>query len=218
MKVHQHNNYATYKRVQALHVANHQRIIKRKGLTKESGEKLGWAKDSHLIDIHEGIVHHLDRELELIICHGVRNGYEAKFFMDRLGIDNVFSTDLSNVFMFDKRNFFPKDFDSVVELWIEKFDALYSNSVDHSRNPADTLRVWSNQLKTSGIMAVTFSCGPKVTDCDCFALSIDNYEAEIQELIDANGLPLTIVECNGPHYGKKHIGIAGTVDIFLRKV
>ena len=218
MKIFEHANYDHYKRAQSSHVENHQRIIKQRGLTEESGEALGWAKDSHLIEINNTIERLLGNYRFNIICHGVRNGYEAKFFMDRIGIDRAYSTDLSNVFMFNRTNFFHQDFDTVVESWEGAFDALYSNSVDHSRNPGKTLGMWADQLRTDGIMAINFSCGPKATDCDCFALSITDFLHEIQSLITDNRLPLEIVKHTGPHYGKKHIGVAGTVNMFLRKV
>jgi hypothetical protein len=214
MKLYRHNNYEDYKRSQKSHVSNHQRIVKSKGLTSESGEKLGWAKDEHLDYIFKGICSYLGEDPKLMICHGVRNGYESKFFMDRIGADNVFSTDLANVFMYDKKNFFPKDFDSVVPMWQEKFDALYSNSVDHSRDPATTLAVWGDQVKSGGVLSVVFSCGPRATDCDCFALDVEKAQQEILDLI--KGSSLEMLECSALQYGAKHRD-RGTINVFFRK-
>ena len=42
------------------------------------------------------------------------------------------------------------DFNQVKKEWINKFDIVYSNSIDHAFNIAKTITIWSNQLNKNG--------------------------------------------------------------------
>lgn len=172
MKLYDHGDYKKYIEIQKTHVSKHINRLKKEGINASNDDSLGWVKEEYLNRIINKASDYLNLEsIEFIICHGVRCGYESKYFMDKFGSEKVFSTDLSNdAFMFDRTNFYAQDFDMLPNKWISKFDLLYSNAIDHSRDPINTLITWSKQLKDSGLMVVTFSWGDKVTDCDCFAL------------------------------------------------
>ena len=215
MKLHEYSNYDEYIKIQKSHVTNNQRIIKQKRYDADSGEKLGWAKEDHLIDIYNKFLILKPNNKAQIICHGVRNGYESKFFMDKFGLNNVYSTDLFDVFKFDKTNFRMQDFDTIDDEWENKFDFLYSNVIDHSRHPIHTLSVWANQINNNGILCVVFSCGIQVTDCDCFALDMTNYKIEINNII--KNLPLKLLSISKMDRGLKNRDKSGTINVFFKK-
>lgn len=110
---------------------------------------LSWAKE----DSCKAIVEILRSEgvsPRSILCHGVRNGSELKFFSEA-GVDEVLGTDL----------YVPKDqtyFGTVVQHnfsepelnWLGKFEYVYSNSLDHALNPIETLMIWAEQIEESG--------------------------------------------------------------------
>jgi len=175
-----HNNYKKYVNIQKKHVSNHMNALKEAGINDPNGDGSGWVKKEYLDRIVDKAGDYLNLDdIDFIICHGVRCGYESKYFMDKFGPEKVFSTDLSgDAFMFDRANFYAQDFDTLPNEWLGKFDLLYSNAIDHSRDPINTLITWGKQLKDDGLMVVTFSWGDKATDCDCFVLEniyeIDN--------------------------------------------
>lgn len=210
MELYNHNNYDKYVKTQRQHVTNHCNNLRKRKTKPDDYDNIGWVKKKYLDRIYEEIRNRLDLDkIDAVICHAVRCGYESKYFMDKFGVDKVYSTDLSSeAFMFDRKHFYVQDFDVLSEEWVGKFDFLYSNSIDHSRQPAVTLINWGRQLKDTGLMAVTFSWGPKVTDCDCFALNENggektgdkyNYLIELEEFI--KDLNLEIVYGSDPYEG-----------------
>ena len=193
MKVYEHNDYNKYVSIQKNHAAEHVELLKKQfgtdGFKLLDGDALGWVKKEYLDRIFTKLQGYLNSNIvnPTMICHGVRCGYEAKYFMDRFGVDSVYSTDLADVFMFDRKHFFVQDFDKLPKEWVSKFDVLYSNVIDHSRQPKVTLKNWSLQIKDGGVMVVTFGVGDKVNDCDCFVLkSVD----EVATLIEGTNLSI----------------------------
>ena len=106
------------------------------------------------------------------ICHGCRNGQEV----DSLNLENQMDccgTDL-----------FPREYPFIVEWdfrqenpeWVNRFDFVYSNSLDHSDEPEKTLEVWSNQLRGDGVLLLQWSTSHRnVEGADCFGASLDEY-------------------------------------------
>ena len=86
------------------------------------------------------------------ICHGTRRGYEQTWFHENLGCD-VIGTEIS-----DTATQFPLtiqwDFHEVKSEWIESFDFIYSNSLDHSYNPEMCIQNWMRCLKKDGICII----------------------------------------------------------------
>jgi hypothetical protein len=83
------------------------------------------------------------------LCHGSRNGYEQKKFMQFLPKSKIIGTDISPT----ARNFqntVQHDFHK--EKWISCFDFIYSNSLDQSYNPKLALTVWLRQIKKGGFI------------------------------------------------------------------
>lgn len=195
MKIYKHDNYDQYIKIQRQHVNNHQKLLQQNNLTADDGDVIGWATDEHLTYVYDRFCYYNKSTNPLILCHGVRNGYEVSFFRKCVGFNNVFSTDLFDVFMYDKTNFFVQDFDTDTENWIEKFDLVYSNSFDHSRDPFHTFKIWSKQVKNKGLLISTIICG-FVTPSDCSAFDTNHYIEEIKSLtLDT---PMEVLEISDP--------------------
>ena len=85
------------------------------------------------------------------ICHGTRRGAEQTWFRRYLGEGSeVIGTEIA-----DTAPEFPHttqwDFHDVQDAWIGAADFIYSNSLDHSYDPARALNAWMRCLKPSGL-------------------------------------------------------------------
>ena len=91
------------------------------------------------------------------ICHGIRNGYEVFEFRNNLDTKEIFGTDIH----FNHRNndpyFFKLDFHESVSKWDNKFDFVYTNSLDHAHDPLKCLKSWCQSLKENGIIIINFT-------------------------------------------------------------
>jgi hypothetical protein len=94
-----------------------------------------------------------DRVLELVpepkgLCHGTRNGFEQRFLANYTG-GLVLGTEIA-----DSAESFPStvrwDFHEENPDWLEAFDFVYSNSLDHSYDPILALNTWFAQVKPGG--------------------------------------------------------------------
>jgi len=113
------------------------------------------------------------------ICHGASLGNEVRLFRDTLPNSEVIGTDLiplgSDVIEWDFRKPKPE--------WIGRFDFVYSNSLDHVRDPKATVKTWLGQVKPSGVVLVCWSRGHMVPSefemprpgGDCFEARLDEY-------------------------------------------
>ena len=61
---------------------------------------------------------------------------------------------------------FVMDFTSLPESWSDKWDLLYSNSLDHSYDPTATFREWVRVVKTGGYLALGVSLEEEVSPTD----------------------------------------------------
>jgi SAM-dependent methyltransferase len=98
------------------------------------------------------------------ICHGVRNGIEVKLFNNLLNEDNpsykIIGTDISYTAS-NFKNVIQWDFHLIKEEFINKFDFIYSNSLDQSNNPEKALNAWLDCLKVDGLLFVDLGKGGK---------------------------------------------------------
>lgn len=106
-----------------------------------------WADEATL----EALAKHLTadgRRIERGICHGARNGYEVGFLRDRLQAD-VIGTDIS-----ETATQFPHmvvwDFHKDNPEWRDRFDFVYTNSLDQALRPDQALAAWARQIKPEG--------------------------------------------------------------------
>ncbi len=61
---------------------------------------------------------------------------------------------------------FVMDFTSLPEGWTDKWNFLYSNSLDHSYDPTATFREWVRVVKTGGYLALGFSLEVEASPTD----------------------------------------------------
>ena len=70
--------------------------------------------------------------------------------------------------------------------WVGKFDIVYSNSIDHSIDPHETIRVWKDQLSENGKMYIEYSEQQSVPNYPQDPLHAS--AAEIKQLLQEQGL------------------------------
>ncbi len=131
------------------------------------------------------------------ICHGARNGVEVDEFKKHCTNADVFGTDL---FPCDKHkgesDVIEWDFAEQKSEWVGAFDFVYSNSLDHARDPVAVLDTWIEQLQPDGFLFVTWCSGHiEASGGDCFGASLWEYiilandVGELKELIYSNCPP-----------------------------
>ena len=116
------------------------------------------------------------------VCHGARNGLEVDEFKKHLLDSVVFGTDL---FPFSGRSEAHRGKSDVVKYdfsvrnseWVGVFDFVYTNSLDHARDPVATLEVWMEQLKPGGYLFVQWAVSGhvEVKQGDCFGAYLCEY-------------------------------------------
>lgn len=88
-----------------------------------------------------------------ILCHGTRNAAEQGFFKAALPGVSVLGTEISDTAMQ-----FPDtvqwDFHEMNPDWAGAFDLVYSNSWDHSYDPAKAFATWALCVRPGGLLAL----------------------------------------------------------------
>jgi len=87
------------------------------------------------------------------MCHGARNGREVEEFQNQFPKATVYGTDVFP----QGENVVRWNFNQPLKSWRAKFDFIYSNSLDHSPDPLETLQVWVNQLKQRGFLFIQWT-------------------------------------------------------------
>jgi len=88
-----------------------------------------------------------------ILCHGTRNGAEQEIFSRRYRHADIIGSEISPEAKKYKRTV-QWDFNQVKEDWVGKFDIIYTNSVDHTTTPVETISVWLDQLAPNGTLYI----------------------------------------------------------------
>lgn len=115
----------------------------------EAKYNLSWAKKDNCERIVQ-IMQTSEGPIRSILCHGVRNGSELVFFREA-GVAEVVGTDLYVPQGAETPEGVVKhDFSNPEPMWINKFQYVYSNSLDHALSPIETLIVWGEQIVESG--------------------------------------------------------------------
>ena len=104
-----------------------------------------WVKEWH-IEMIGLCVKSLGRNTKSILCHGTRNGTELKYFKTQFPNARIIGTEISPTAK-QFPNTIRHDFQKTHPRLVGKFDIVFSNSLDHSRDPIETLKVWKDQLK-----------------------------------------------------------------------
>jgi hypothetical protein len=179
MIIYEHKDYDEYVRLQ-------RRLTRKK--TNTGRNTFYWIDENGLSDVNK-LLHSYVDDIKTMVCHGCRNGLEVNIFQTLNPNAKVFGTDLyGRAYRYDRTYFREMDFDEVPPEWIGYFDVIYSNSIDHSRDPINTLLAWKSELKDGGICFVNFHWGIGVSREDCFHLDGINYQAEVKEIAEKVGM------------------------------
>jgi SAM-dependent methyltransferase len=159
-------DYETYKSNQI--VKNKQKI------------KSVYVSDKELKRISADIKSRLDPKIGM--CHGSRNGYEVFKFKELLGCE-VLGTDISD----SARRFglLQHDFHEIKEDWKNKFDFIYTNSLDHAYDPDKAIENWTKCLSEKGLLYIehTDDHAGEIDFADCFSAGFDEYVRMISKSI-----------------------------------
>lgn len=130
-----------------------------------------------------------DRELAVLqgICHGARRGHEVDWFCEEFPDAEVWGTDL---FLKGHPRIVEWDFSKKRRGWIGRFSFVYTNALDHTRDPAAALNVWFKQLAPGGVLFVQWSLWHRrVRGGDCFGAEFHEYV----QLLDSVGTVADVI-------------------------
>ena len=124
------------------------------------------------------------------LCHGSRNGWEQSFFAELLAGCEVLGTEIAPT-----AEQFPRtvrwDFHKAKAEWIRAVDFIYSNSLDHARDPLTALAAWLQCLRGAGVLIIEWgSEHEKSNESDPFGATV----AEVCEMIRRCGGEIALVE------------------------
>ena len=106
--------------------------------------------------------------IKSVVCQGVRNTAEVEFMGQIFKRAKIYGTDIG--FEDPKHNILKMDFNKCPDDWTDKFDLLFSNSVDHAFGAMSTLKEWKRITKQ--YMIIQFSGGrAKSSPSDPFTIS-----------------------------------------------
>ena len=141
-KIYKYKNYDEYKDTQIFF--NKQKINK------------VWADEKTLKIVSNFLKENIKSEKIKGLCHGSRNGFEQKCFINEIPNAEVIGTDISETAN-DYDNSIVHDFHDEKKDWIENFDFVYSNSLDQSYDPEKALNTWINQVKKDRYVIIEHS-------------------------------------------------------------
>ena len=135
--------------------------------TQRSSTKWGFTKRYKDIQIRAEIEEALFRDaatkkLDNIVCMGIRSGNEFFVFKKIIEAGNiigarVFGVDINEKVYEVDDDCYCFDFAHLPERWKDKFDLLYSNSLDHALDVDETLKEWDRVVKKGGMMILRLS-------------------------------------------------------------
>lgn len=115
---------------------------------------------------------------EVIGCMGIRSGAEYFEFKKYLPKSIVYGVDIADKVIGVGDNCYCYDFNYLPDGWVEKFDLLFSNSLDHSFKIEETLEEWRRVTKKGGFILIQFSRSPrKPTFVDRYSFDLEDIPA-----------------------------------------
>ena len=141
-KIYKYKNYDEYKNTQIF-------------FNKQKIDKV-WADENTLKIVSNFLKENIKSEKIKGLCHGSRNGFEQKCFINEIPNAEVIGTDISETAN-DYDNSIVHDFHDEKKDWIENFDFVYSNSLDQSYDPEKALNTWINQVKKDRYVIIEHS-------------------------------------------------------------
>lgn len=114
-------------------------------------------------------------------CHGARNGWEVERFHRMLACE-IIGTDIAPTAA--EHGLLQMDFHRLPADWSNRFDFVYSNSLDHSYDPAGALSEWVRSLRPRGRLYLAHSRNSTYAqnEADCFGASLKEYAALVQDV------------------------------------
>jgi len=114
------------------------------------------------------------------LCHGTRRGNEQKWFKEYISLSQMEMIDVLGTEISDTATQFTNtiewDFHNVKDEWVDNTCFIYSNSLDHSYDPAMCLKQWMSCLKKDGLCMLEWSPNSTyASKIDPFAASFVNY-------------------------------------------
>ena len=115
------------------------------------------------------------------ICHGARAGMEGDEIQKHFPQADVFGTDLfpysgDSAIRPGKSKVIEHNFSEQKPEWVGAFDLVYSNSLDHARDPVQALAVWMEQLKPTGHLFLQWCrSSARAYKADCFGADLSEY-------------------------------------------
>jgi|TARA_B110000305_G_C19430247_1_gene635885 hypothetical protein len=123
-----------------------------------------------------------------ILCHGTRNAAEQFYFKESFPDAEIIGTEVSHT-----ASKFPMtvqhDFNNVREDWVGYFDVVYSNAFDHCFDPIRTIKVWSDQMSSTGKLYLEHGYGPDDNNARPWD-PVEIYDDELRQLFKSTGLQL----------------------------
>lgn len=99
-----------------------------------------------------------------ICCMGCRQGTEVFEFKERYPNAKVHGIDITKNIDTIKTHLSVhielQDFNKLPDDWDNKFDLVFSNSIDHAFNPTETLQEWYRVTRDDGYLLIEFSTHP----------------------------------------------------------
>ena len=159
MKIYEYLNYDDY--VQAQTEANEVKL------------KLVWVQEPTIKLIYNTVGNL--KNIKKILCHGTRNGAEQKLFRKYFPKAEVLGTEISKT-----ATLFPDtiqwDFQKQKTDWVEYWDLIYSNALDHTTDLVKTLRTWKQQLHRYGVLFIEYSFHNRTTRSDPLEITKEEFK------------------------------------------
>lgn len=97
-----------------------------------------------------------------ICCMGVRDGTEVFEFRKYYQQATVYGVDITENIktIKDNTNIYLYDFNNLPEDWTNKFDLIFSNSIDHAYDIQKTVNEWYRVTKKGGCLFLELSTAP----------------------------------------------------------
>lgn len=100
-----------------------------------------------------------------ICCMGCRSGTEVFEFKEMFPAADVWGIDITRLVNTIKTHLevhiILQDFNKLPDVWQDKFDLIFSNSLDHSYDPKITLKEWHRVSQKGGHLLLEFSTTPE---------------------------------------------------------
>lgn len=144
--------------------------------TQEKGNKSKienvWVREKNIEHLSEYVLR-INKNAAEGVCHGTRRGLEQEYFKKYTKAE-VFGTEIS-----DTATEFPNtiqwDFHETNPEWVDRFDFVYSNSLDHAYDPEKALNAWMSSLKPGGLCFIEHTdahTGSGATQLDPFGADL----------------------------------------------